>query len=114
MKPISDFLENPVPYLQEAQEAATRIVSLQRELVTLKAEQTAVHQAKRIAWGSAAAACGFFALFFAFGWLGIALHERGMSSFWLAGAYFVFFGLLTTIFGTIALRRKPHPNGGAS
>jgi len=89
------LIENPVPFLQEAQSSAARIVSLQRELITLKAEHLAIKQAKRIGYGIAAVLSAFLAIFFSFGWLSYAVHQKGVGSIWIAVGMFVLFGGLS-------------------
>lgn len=90
----SSPIENPIPHLKEARGAATRIVSLQRELLTLKAEHLAKTQAKRAGFGIGAGVAAFFALFFFLGWFSFFLHERGVASAWLAVGMLLLFGSL--------------------
>jgi hypothetical protein len=91
----SRVIENPLPHIQEARGAANRIVSLQRELFTLKAEHLAIAQAKRIGYAIAAILSAFLGILFFFGWFDYFLHEKGVNALWLALGMLVLFASLS-------------------
>jgi hypothetical protein len=105
---ILKYIENPIPHIQAAQEAASRVIDLERQLLTLKAENAAIHQAKRISFGVTAGVFAIFAFLFCFGWLSVALHEGGMPPTSLALLSFLLFGILSACFGLLAMRKAHH------
>jgi apolipoprotein N-acyltransferase len=102
---IAQYLENPVPYLHEAHEAASRVLQLQGELLTLKAEHAAMKQGKRIAYGGAAGFSAILAIGFCFAWVTISLHESGVHSNFLAVISFVFFAVLSAALALLATKK---------
>lgn len=84
--------EDPIPSIMEATDAATKILSLERDLFVLKQELRTINQIKRAILAGAALILLNLLLTLTFYWLEMGLHERGWSSFILALISFVFFG----------------------
>ena len=82
-------------YLGTAADAASKLLTLGRDLAILNAELRAKRQMQRAAW--IASAASFFVLFIIFPslWLTIELHQRGWSALRLAGISAALFGLLS-------------------
>jgi hypothetical protein len=109
MANASKYLENPLPHLKEAQKSASRIVELEKQLLSHRAELIAIRQIKKIALAASAAVFAVMTLFFAFGWSSVALHEAGWSAGALAIISFIFFSLITGIFAHLFLRSLELP-----
>jgi hypothetical protein len=105
----SRVLENPLPHIQEARGAANRIVSLQREIFTLKAEHLAIAQAKRIGYAITAILAAFLGILFFFGWFGYFLHQKGVSALGLALGMLALFASLSALGAWAALKKKTAP-----
>lgn len=86
-------LEDPIPSLLTATDAATKIISLERDLFVLKQELKTVNQIKRAILAGAALILLNLLLTLTFYWIEMGLHESGWSSFAVAVLSFVFFGL---------------------
>jgi hypothetical protein len=109
MANASKYLENPLPHLQEARSSASRIIELEKKLLSHRAELAAFRQIKKIALAVTGAVFAFMTLIFGFGWCSVALHEAGWSAGALAITSFIFFSLVTGIFAHLFLRSLELP-----
>jgi hypothetical protein len=98
MPNASQYLKNPVPHLQEAQKAASRIFQLQKQLLTIRTERATVHQVRKIGLAVTSGTFALMALVFGCGWGTIALHELGWSTAMIALGSFVLFTLIAGLF----------------
>jgi sterol desaturase/sphingolipid hydroxylase (fatty acid hydroxylase superfamily) len=103
MPNASQYLKNPVPHLQEAQKAASRILQLQKQLLTIRTERATVHQVRKIGLAVTSGVFALMALVFGFGWASIALHESGWSTGRVALISFVLFTLIAGLFARFFL-----------
>src|SRR5262245_27866287 len=99
-------IENPIPFLTEAAEAATAYLARKREHVMLVAEIRAKQEAKRAAYGAAAAISALFALLLFTAWITIELHEAGVASWIIAVLSLLTIGSLSAILTRIAARTR--------
>ena len=105
MPNASKYLENPLPHLKEAQKSASRIVELQKQLLSHRAELAAIHQIKRVGLATAPGVVfAVMALLFGFGWTSVALHQAGWSAIAIAIISFIFFALIAGIFTRLFIR----------
>jgi hypothetical protein len=109
----SRYLENPVPYLKDARESASRVVQLQKRLLIAQAELTAIRQIEKLGLALASIVSLVMALFFGFGWALVALHEAGWSAGVIAIAAFAFFSLIAGLIAffllrSLELKEEPH------
>jgi fatty acid desaturase len=109
MANASKHLENPLPHLQEARKSASRIVELQKKLLSHRAELAAFRQMKKIALAITGAVFAVMALLFGFGWASVALNQAGWSAGALAVISFIFFSLIAGIFVYLFLRSLELP-----
>lgn len=97
-------MNNPLPHLSEATQAAARIINIGRDLAVLNAELKAAHQIKRAFWIAATVCFTLLFLFFPTLWLTIELHERGFSGLTLAALTASLFAFLTLVCGLFTRR----------
>ncbi len=101
-------IQNPVPFFEEAADAAQRYMAAKREHLILTAEIRAKREGKRAAYGVASLVVASLGLFLCLFWITLQIHEAGMASWAVA---LVSLGLLGSIAGILALiASRPVPS----
>lgn len=104
-------IENPIPYLTEAANAANSYVTARREHLVLSAEIRAKREAKRAAFGMGALIFANLTLFLFFLWITAQIHEAGVSSWVVALISLVGVGAISGALAYMSTkyRTEPHP-----
>lgn len=89
---MQEPLDNPLRHFSEAAHAARSYLEARKEHLFIAAEQLAVREAKRAAWGAVGLIFANLALILTFGWLTYSVHELGVAPGWIALGCLVFFG----------------------
>ncbi len=97
-------LENPLPQIAEAADAATKIASLQMKLFMLNQEVKAMRQLKRAVWIGVGLLLFNLLITLTAYWVEMDLYERGWSALSLAWMSLFIFGLLAALTALIAIR----------
>jgi hypothetical protein len=105
-------IQSPVPFFEEAAEAATLYLAAKREHFLLTTEMRAKREGKRAAYGIAALVVGSLALFLSLFWVTMQIHEAGVASWGVALISLFFLGSITGILAWIA-QRSAHPTHSA-
>ena len=104
-------IQNPVPFFEEAAEAATRYLNAKREHLIISAEIRAKREGKRAVYGIAALLTGTLGLFLALFWLTVQIHETGVAAWGIALICLGVLGLASAILSWIAKRSVQPPQG---
>lgn len=97
-------LENPLPHIVEAKDAALKIFTLQRELLLLDTELKAKERFQKVALLAASLVSLMVGLIFALFWCTIALRDRGWSAGSLAIITLLFFAATALVLVLFASR----------
>jgi hypothetical protein len=97
---------NTLPFLAEATEAATQVVTLETELFLLNQELKTLRQVKRTIWTGMGLLLFTLLIAFTLYWVQVGLYDRGWSAFTLAFTSLIFFGLLASLASWAATRKN--------
>jgi hypothetical protein len=95
-------IENPIPFLTEAADAARTYLSVRREHLVLSAEIRAKLEAKRALYGVLALVFAVITLLLFFFWITNEIHEAGVPSWGVALITLAFLGAVAGVFAYLA------------
>jgi len=105
-------IENPLPFLADAAQAAESYLNARRKHLVISTELRAKREAKRVALGTGALTLGHLTLLMFFFWMSAAVYQAGVPAWIVAVICLAFFGTLTAGLGVMAKRtgRTPAQN----
>lgn len=97
-------IQNPVPYFEEAADAASQYLAAKREHFIISAEIRAKREGKRAAYGVAAMIVASFGILLSLFWVTIQIHEAGVPAWAIAILSLLVLGGTAGILSLIAKR----------
>ena len=107
-------IQNPVPFFEEAADAATQYLAAKREHLLISAEIRAKREGKRAAYGVAALVIANLGLFLCLFWITLQIHEAGVPSWTIAVLSLLVFGGIAGILSLAAAKRPAEPKTSPS